>query len=96
LSSVMQSEKAVTLTGNAQAMMNIFSNIVVSWIWIRQASKAEQLLAQTSDTQKQDFYRGKIQAAKYFIAWELPTILRDIQLLKDNDDVCTSVQAEWF
>jgi alkylation response protein AidB-like acyl-CoA dehydrogenase len=96
LSTVMQSEKAVTLTGNAQAMMNIFSNIVVSWIWIRQASKAEQLLAQTSDTQKQDFYRGKIQAAKYFIAWELPTILRDIQLLKDNDDVCTSVQAEWF
>jgi butyryl-CoA dehydrogenase len=96
LSKVMQSEKAATLTGNAQAMMNIFSNIVVSWIWIRQASKAEQLLAQTSDTQKQDFYRGKIQAAKYFIAWELPTILRDIQLLKDNDDACTSVQAEWF
>jgi len=96
LSNVMQTEKAATLTGNAQAVMNVFSTIVVSWIWIRQASKAEQLLAQTSDTQKQDFYKGKIQAAKYFMAWELPTILRDIQLLKDNDDVCTSAQAQWF
>lgn len=96
LSSIMQTEKAATLTGNAQAVMNIFSTIVVSWIWIRQASKAEQLLTQTSDTEKQDFYHGKIQAAKYFIAWELPIILRDIQLLKDNDDVCISVQPQWF
>lgn len=96
LSSIMKTEKAATLTGNAQAMMNIFSTIVVSWIWIRQSSKAEQLLAQTSDTQKQDFYHGKIQAAKYFIAWELPTILRDIQVLKDNDDVCITVQPQWF
>lgn len=96
LSQVMQSEKAVTLGGNAQAMMNIFATIVVSWIWIRQASVAEKLLQQTTDSQKQDFYRGKVQAAKYFIAWELPTITRDIQLLKDNDDVCTSVQPSWF
>lgn len=96
LSSILQTEKAATLTGNAQAVMNIFSTIVVSWIWIRQASKAEQLLTQTSDTEKQDFYHGKIQAAKYFIAWELPIILRDIQLLKDNDDVCISVQPQWF
>jgi hypothetical protein len=96
LSEVMQTEKAITLSGNAQAMMNIFATIVVSWIWIRQASAAEKLLEQSSDTQKQDYYKGKIQAAKYFIAWELPTILRDIQLLKDNDDVCTSVQPSWF
>ena len=96
LSKVMQSEKAVTLSGNAQAMMNIFATIVVSWMWIRQASAAEKLLAKTSDQQKQDYYKGKIQAAKYFMSWELPTITRDIQLLKDNDDVCTSIQPSWF
>jgi butyryl-CoA dehydrogenase len=96
LSQIMQTEKAITLSGNAQAMMNIFSSIVVSWIWIRQASTAEKLLEKSSDVQKQDFYKGKIQAAKYYIAWELPTIIRDIQLLKDNDDVCTNVQASWF
>ncbi|MDT0594364.1 acyl-CoA dehydrogenase [Glaciecola petra] len=96
LTAVMQTEKAFTLTANAQAMMNIFSSIVVSWIWIRQASKAEQLLADTSDQQKQNYYKGKIQAAKYFIEWELPTVARDIQLLKTNNSTCVDMNNDWF
>jgi hypothetical protein len=96
LSEVLPTEKAITLTGNAQALMNVFSSIVVSWIWIRQASKAEQLLNATQDTEKQHFYKGKIQAAKYFIDWELPTIQRDIELLNNTNSVCTDMQAEWF
>ncbi len=96
LSKILPTEKAITLTGNAQALMNIFASIVVSWIWIRQASKAEQLLAIESDSDKQNFYYGKIQAAKYFIDWELPTIQRDIELLHNDNSVCTDMQAEWF
>ncbi|SNT70008.1 acyl-CoA dehydrogenase [Psychrobacter sp. LV10R520-6] len=96
LSKVLTTEKAVTLTGNAQALMNIFASIVVSWIWIRQASKAEQLLSDTQDNEKQNFYKGKIQAAKYFIDWELPTIKRDIAILTNTNSVCTDMQADWF
>ncbi|MDN5565265.1 MAG: acyl-CoA dehydrogenase [Psychrobacter sp.] len=101
LSKVLATEKAITLTGNAQALMNIFASIVVSWIWIRQASKAEQLLAglQANDSQntdKQNFYKGKIQAAKYFVDWELPTIQRDIALLNNDNAVCTDMEAQWF
>ncbi len=100
LSKILPTEKAITLTGNAQALMNIFASIVVSWIWIRQASKAEQLLATEenadADVGKQNFYHGKIQAAKYFIDWELPTIQRDIELLNNDNAVCTDMQAEWF
>lgn len=96
LSKVLPTQESVTLTGNAQAMMNIFSTIVVSWIWLRQASKAEQLLANTQDSERQHYYLGKIQAAKYFIDWELPSIQRDIQLLTLNNSVCTDMQADWF
>ena len=101
LSKILPTEKAITLTGNAQALMNIFASIVVSWIWIRQASSAEQLLADlkandSQNTDKQNFYQGKIQAAKYFIDWELPTIQRDIELLNNDNAVCTDMQAEWF
>jgi butyryl-CoA dehydrogenase len=101
LSKVLQTEEALTLTGNAQALMNIFSSIVLSWIWIRQASKAEQLLiaeqaSTTQDTDKQNFYKGKIQAAKYFIDWELPLINRDIAILTNTNSVCTDMQADWF
>ena len=101
LSKILPTKKAITLTGNAQALMNIFASIVVSWIWIRQASSAEQLLADLKandpqNTDKQNFYQGKIQAAKYFIDWELPTIQRDIELLNNDNAVCTDMQAEWF
>ncbi|WP_201618326.1 acyl-CoA dehydrogenase [Psychrobacter urativorans] len=96
LSKILQTEKSITLTGNAQALMNIFASIVVSWIWIRQASKAEQLLNVTQDVEKQNFYKGKIQAAKYFIDWELPLVQRDIELLTNNNSVCTDMQADWF
>lgn len=96
LSQILATEKAITLSGNAQALMNIFSSIVVSWIWIRQASKAEDLLKDAKDAEKQNFYRGKIQAAKYYIDWELPTVQRDIELLNNDNSVCTDMQAEWF
>ena len=96
LSKILQTEKALTLIGNAQALMNIFASIMVSWIWIRQTSKAEQLLSATQDIEKQNFYHGKIQAAKYFIDWELPLINRDIALLNSDNAVCTDMQAEWF
>ncbi|MDN3452901.1 MULTISPECIES: acyl-CoA dehydrogenase [unclassified Psychrobacter] len=96
LGKVLQTEEALTLTGNAQALMNIFASIVLSWIWIRQASKAEQLLSTTQDVEQQNFYKGKIQAAKYFIDWELPLVKRDIELLTNTNSVCTDMQADWF
>jgi butyryl-CoA dehydrogenase len=96
LSQILATEKAITLTGNAQALMNVFASIVLSWIWLRQASKAEQQLTTTQDLDKQNFYQGKIQAAKYFIDWELPTISRDIDLLINDNSVCTDMQADWF
>ena len=65
-------------------------------MWIRQASIAEQLLAQEQASDKQNFYHGKIQAAKNFIDWELPTIQRDIDLLNNDNSVCTDMEVEWF
>lgn len=91
-----QPQVQLTLSANAQAMMNVFASIVVSWMWIRQANAAEQALQSTTDENKANFYKGKIQAAKYYIDWELPLINRDLTLLTDNNDVCASMQADWF
>lgn len=98
LTTVLPTAKAITLTANAQALMNIFATIVVGWIWIRQASIAEKLLQKDDglSTEKQHFYQGKIHAAKYFMAWELPSIQPDIDLLMNSNSVCTDMQAEWF
>jgi butyryl-CoA dehydrogenase len=97
VSATLKSEKQTTLLGNAQALMNVFAQVVVSWIWLRQASVAEQKLQESDVTEKEcAFYRGKIQAAQYFISWELPTIERDLKILKQDNDVCSSMNPDWF
>ena len=93
----LKSEKQPVLLANATCFMNIFGQIVMSWMWIRQANVAENamLVAGITDDDKA-FYLGKVQAAKYFVRWELPTIQRDITLLNDMDDSCSEMQAQWF
>ena len=97
LGSALKTEDLTNMLANAQCFMNIFGQIVMSWIWIRQAIVAEGALA-SGDLSDQDksFYLGKVQAAKYFLNWELPTIQRDFSLLLDMDSSCADMQAEWF
>jgi butyryl-CoA dehydrogenase len=85
------------MLANAQCFMNIFGQIVMSWIWIRQAIVAETALVGGELSQQDEaFYLGKVQAAKYFLNWELPTIQRDFSLLQDMDTSCSDMQSEWF
>ncbi|MDP5029382.1 MAG: acyl-CoA dehydrogenase [Paraglaciecola sp.] len=91
------SDKQAVLLANASCFLTVFGQIVVSWMWIRQANVAEKALA--SDNQNEEdnaFYLGKLQAAKYFIHWELPTIARDLRLLSEVDDSCSAMQEAWF
>lgn len=90
-------EKQPVLLANASCFMNVFGQIVMSWLWIRQASVAEKALGNTAlSTDEQAFYRGKVQAAKYFVHWELPAIARDLRLLTELDDSCAAMQEDWF
>ena len=92
----LRNEQLPAVISNAQSFMNVFGQIVMSWIWIRQAITAEKALEQQLTDQDKAFYQGKIQAAKYFVNWELPAIKRDLELLEKMDDTCSSMQPEWF
>jgi butyryl-CoA dehydrogenase len=97
VSKTIQSDKQATLLANAQALMSVFAQVVMSWIWIRQASVAEQKLNAAGVTEKEaHFYKGKIQAAEYFVSWELPTIERDLRILKQDNTVCSEMNPDWF
>jgi butyryl-CoA dehydrogenase len=93
----LKSEKQPVLLANATCFMNIFGQVVMSWLWIRQANVAENALEGMGLSEEDKaFYFGKVQAAKYFVRWELPTIQRDIALLNDMDDSCSGMKTEWF
>jgi butyryl-CoA dehydrogenase len=84
----------VTLA-NASVYLEAFGHVVVAWIWLQQALAAAKALpnAQGDDA---DFYRGKLQAARYFFQWELPKIDPQIALLGSLDTTTLDMQDAWF
>ena len=76
--------------------MWLFGKLTFAWMWLRQAIVAESELNKCSDQAESDFYQGKIQAAQYFIRWELPKIDLDAALLKELDETCLNMQPDWF
>lgn len=82
---------------NATLYLDLFGRIVVTWIWLRQALKAAEALSQADTNQTDaDFYRGKLQAAHYYLTWELPQIAPQADLLKQGNRVCFDMQDTWF
>ncbi|MDH5631074.1 MAG: acyl-CoA dehydrogenase C-terminal domain-containing protein, partial [Gammaproteobacteria bacterium] len=83
---------------NAHCYLTMMGKVVFAWMWLRQSVVAENALAsgESLAESEQNFYKGKIQAAKYFEQWELPNIEQDIKLLNEMNDVCFEMKAEWF
>ena len=94
----LQSEQQPALLSDAQCFMNIFSSVVMSWTWIRQASTAEKVMAESTELTEHDvnFYQGKLSAAEYYLRWELPLVERDFGILHAVDDTCDQMQPQWF
>jgi alkylation response protein AidB-like acyl-CoA dehydrogenase len=85
---------------NSALYLQVFGHMVIGWRWLEQAIHAEQGLAQISNGQGNpadvDFYQGKLQAARYFLTWEVPSCAHDLTLLEARDDTCLSMQGDWF
>jgi len=81
---------------NAGCYLSMMGKLVYSWMWLRQSIASEQALAKDLTVEENNFYQGKMQAAQYFIQWELPTMYHDAELLKTLDDTCINMQEKWF
>ncbi|MBU2874676.1 acyl-CoA dehydrogenase [Marinobacter salexigens] len=82
---------------NATVYLDLFGRVVGAWIWLRQAIKATEGLRKPGLTDKDAaFYRGKLQAARYYLTWELPMINPQADLLKQGNSVCFETEDQWF
>jgi len=81
---------------NATVYLDMFGRVLVSWIWLKQAIIAAKALATDLHQDEENFYRGKLQAAQYYIQWELPEIDYQAKLLQSQDDTCLAMQDAWF
>ncbi|MEE2902426.1 MAG: acyl-CoA dehydrogenase [Myxococcota bacterium] len=68
--------------------LELFSTLTMSWIWIKQASAASK--------KDGDFYRGKMQAAQYWMNSELPRVMQLAQLCESGEDSYANMKESWF
>lgn len=87
--------KVNTALANSALYLKVFGHTVIGWRWLEQAIRAEQGLANGSESDK-DFYQGKLQAARYFLTWEVPGCHHELAILEARDDLCLTMQDEWF
>ncbi|WP_060480718.1 acyl-CoA dehydrogenase [Pseudomonas sp. NBRC 111119] len=86
---------AAQALANSALYLKVFGHCVIGWRWLEQAIHAELGLLKGDDGDR-DFYRGKLQAARYFLTWEVPGCHNDLALLEARDATCLGMQDEWF
>jgi len=82
---------------NATIYLDFFGRVFASWIWLQQAEKAILGLSTSSgEGVSHDFYMGKLQAAKFYINWELPKIKQHRDVLVGVYPEPLDMKAQWF
>jgi alkylation response protein AidB-like acyl-CoA dehydrogenase len=81
---------------NASVYLDLVSRTVVAWLWLRQADTAARALARGASDADLAFYRGKLQAARYYFRWELTKTVTDGELLRRLDATTYEMQNDWF
>ncbi|HRO59948.1 MAG TPA: acyl-CoA dehydrogenase C-terminal domain-containing protein, partial [Burkholderiaceae bacterium] len=86
----------VTLA-NACVFLEAFGHWVVSWVWLEQALAARSALGRNGLPEAdRDFYLGKLQAARWFLRWELPRVAPMLDLLDSLDTSTLEMRDAWF
>jgi len=84
---------------NASVFLEAFGHWVIGWVWLEQALAAQTALddgGAALETGERDFYLGKLQAARWFMRWELPRIGPMLDLLDSLDATTLEMRDEWF
>ena len=89
------------LAGDPEAMLlhssdylDLFSTVVVAWMWMLQAAAAREGLA--AGRGASDLLEGKLCAAGYWLGFELPRIGPLLAACRDGEDSYARARPEWF
>ena len=89
------------LAGDPEGMMrhsadylDLFSTLVVAWMWMLQAAAANEALA--AGRGAPDMLQGKLTAARYWLRSELPRIGPLVAACREGEDSFERARPEWF
>ena len=74
--------------------LELFSTVVVAWLWILQAAAAREALA--AGRGSPELLQGKLLAAEYWVRAELPRIRPLVAACREGEDSHARVRPEWL
>jgi alkylation response protein AidB-like acyl-CoA dehydrogenase len=81
---------------NASVYLDMLGHVTVAWIWLRQAIAARRGLSAGAVGPRASHLRGKVAAAKFFFAQDLPMIFPQADLLERMDRTAIETEVDWF
>jgi butyryl-CoA dehydrogenase len=81
---------------NSVEYLEMFGNVVIAWIWLRQGAISKAALDAEPHEDEQHFYRGKLQAMKFFFEYQLIKNFASAKLLKSLNATTFEMQETWF
>jgi butyryl-CoA dehydrogenase len=83
---------------NATPYLQAFGHVVIGWLWLDLASAALHATGgdESGHGDRRSFLRGKLQAARYFFAYELPKIDAWLAVVGTRNPICREMRDEWF
>jgi len=81
---------------NATPYLEAFGHVVVGWLWLAQAVTAQRALTAKPTEADTAFYRGKLQACRWFVRWELPKLGAWLSVLDPIEQSAYEMEDRWF
>jgi alkylation response protein AidB-like acyl-CoA dehydrogenase len=81
---------------NAVPYMQAFGHGVIAWMWLELACVAHAQLARSEASASALANQGRLSAARYFFAYELPKVAPWLAVVASRDMTCASMAADAF
>jgi butyryl-CoA dehydrogenase len=94
LVSVAQKEGPEVFLSDATLYLELFGILAVSWQWLKQGIKVEELKQAGTKSYSPEFLESKLYALQYFFEYELPKTEGLFTRLNNNNHLTVRVKAE--
>jgi alkylation response protein AidB-like acyl-CoA dehydrogenase len=91
-----QTQQIDLVFSNSVSYLNMFGHISIAWLWLKQAGIAIEAIEKQPHENELKFYKGKIQAMKYFFNCELPLTYHWGDLVKNIDSTSYDTDGDWL
>jgi len=81
---------------DATVFMEFFGNIVIGWLWLEMATKAQSELVAGDTGYTEEFLNGKIHAMKFYYKYELPKTTALAEVLMNKEVLTVASDTKMF